>query len=211
MCYRSDPDLRRRTECPRRKLPEFERHGSGHAFPPKLRPAQRYFDMVAKETTATLRQNAIPGVAADFSGIENTVKTNQKDLAGAHCRRAASLRAEAEAPHLPRMRNFSAEFSERVGRLPLVPPFTSTICLPESTQCSFWTPAPPKAQPPCPSFCSRWATDWKLGGLYTKSSSSGATTATGSPPALGTTKQRGNRTTHGSTLDGSQLISLFLS
>ena len=44
---------------------------------------QRYFDMVAKGDAATLRQNANPSLAADFSGIEATVKDHQQDLAGA--------------------------------------------------------------------------------------------------------------------------------
>src|SRR3981081_3918233 len=45
---------------------------------------QRYFDMIAKGDAAALRQNAIPSLASDFSGIENTVKDHQKDLAGSH-------------------------------------------------------------------------------------------------------------------------------
>jgi hypothetical protein len=44
--------------------------------------ALRYFDLVAKGDAATLRQNAIPSVASDFSGIENIVKDNQAALAG---------------------------------------------------------------------------------------------------------------------------------
>ena len=44
---------------------------------------QRYFDMAAKGEVASLRQNAIPSLASDFSGIESTVKGHQQDLAGA--------------------------------------------------------------------------------------------------------------------------------
>ena len=44
---------------------------------------QRYFDMVAKGDVATLRQNAIPSLASDFSVIEGMVKDRQQDLAGA--------------------------------------------------------------------------------------------------------------------------------
>jgi len=44
---------------------------------------QRYFDMAAKGDVASLRQNAIPSLASDFSGIETTVKDRQQDLAGA--------------------------------------------------------------------------------------------------------------------------------
>ena len=45
--------------------------------------AQRYFDMAAKGDAASLRQNAIPSLAADFAGIEGTIKENQPNLAGA--------------------------------------------------------------------------------------------------------------------------------
>lgn len=44
--------------------------------------AQRYFDMAAKADAASMRQNAIPSLAADFSGIEATVKDHQPSLAG---------------------------------------------------------------------------------------------------------------------------------
>src|SRR4029077_7496364 len=45
---------------------------------------QRYFEMITRGDTASLRQNAIPSVAGDFSGIETTVKEHLADLAGAH-------------------------------------------------------------------------------------------------------------------------------
>ena len=43
----------------------------------------RYFSFVAKGDAASLKQNAIPSLAGDFSGIEGTVKDNQAALAGA--------------------------------------------------------------------------------------------------------------------------------
>jgi hypothetical protein len=43
---------------------------------------QHFFDIAAKGDVASLRQNAIPSLAADFSGIETTVKDHQPDLAG---------------------------------------------------------------------------------------------------------------------------------
>jgi len=44
---------------------------------------QRYFDMAAKGDAASLRQNSIPSVASEFSGVENTLKERQPALAGA--------------------------------------------------------------------------------------------------------------------------------
>jgi hypothetical protein len=44
---------------------------------------QRYFGMAAKGDVASLRQNSIPSLASDFSGIETTIKDHQPDLASA--------------------------------------------------------------------------------------------------------------------------------
>jgi len=85
--------------------------------------------MVAKGDTATLRQNAIPGVAADFSGIEKQLRLI-KGSGGGRMPPRASLVLEAEGGRTCRACGiFLRRVSERVGRLPLVPPFTSTICL----------------------------------------------------------------------------------
>lgn len=44
---------------------------------------QRYFGMATKGDAASLRQNSIPGLAADFAGIEATIKDHERDLAAA--------------------------------------------------------------------------------------------------------------------------------
>jgi hypothetical protein len=44
---------------------------------------QRFFEMTSKGDVASLRQNAVPSVASDFSGMEERVKTAQPQLAGA--------------------------------------------------------------------------------------------------------------------------------
>jgi hypothetical protein len=44
--------------------------------------ALRYFEQAVKGDTAALRQNSIPSLAVDFSGIESAVKDNQPGLAG---------------------------------------------------------------------------------------------------------------------------------
>ncbi len=45
--------------------------------------AKRYFDLSAKGDTTSLKQNSIPAVAANFSGIEGAVKEHQAAFAGA--------------------------------------------------------------------------------------------------------------------------------
>src|SRR5258708_5092212 len=44
---------------------------------------QRYYGMAGRGDVTSLRQNSIPSIASDFSGIETTVKDHQQDLAGA--------------------------------------------------------------------------------------------------------------------------------
>lgn len=60
----------------------------------------RYFDMVARGDAASVKQNSIPSVADDFSGIEETIKESQGNLVGAHAtpRPPYLLKAEGTAP-----------------------------------------------------------------------------------------------------------------
>src|SRR5215472_2795667 len=56
----------------------------------------RYFGMVSRGDSASLKQNSIPSVANDFTAIENTIKDNQEALAGATAtpRQPFQLKAE---------------------------------------------------------------------------------------------------------------------
>jgi hypothetical protein len=45
---------------------------------------RRYFDMAARGDSAALKQNAIPALASNFSGIEAAVKDNQPAFAAGH-------------------------------------------------------------------------------------------------------------------------------
>lgn len=62
--------------------------------------ASRYFDMITRGDTASLKQNSIPDVASNFAGIESTVKENQANFAGAHATPQPPflLKAEGNAP-----------------------------------------------------------------------------------------------------------------
>jgi hypothetical protein len=61
---------------------------------------KRYFDMAARGDTVSLKQNAIPSLAADFTGAETAVKDNQASLAAAQAtpRPPFLLKAEGNAP-----------------------------------------------------------------------------------------------------------------
>ncbi|HVM94089.1 MAG TPA: hypothetical protein VMT67_14805 [Terriglobales bacterium] len=62
--------------------------------------AQRYFDMSARGDSASLRQNSIPALAANFSGVEAAVKENTDAFRGARAlaRPPFLLTADASEP-----------------------------------------------------------------------------------------------------------------
>ena len=76
--------------------------------------AQRYSDMAIRGDFASLKQNSIPAVANNFSGIEATVREHQSDLAGAHAtpRTPFLLKAEGTAP-LPKAEFLCGIFDAR--------------------------------------------------------------------------------------------------
>ena len=61
---------------------------------------KRYFDMAAHGDSASLKQNAIPSLASNFSGIETAIKDNQAALSGAQAavRPPFLLAAEGSQP-----------------------------------------------------------------------------------------------------------------
>jgi hypothetical protein len=126
----------------------------------------RYFDMVAKGDTASLRQNSIPAVANNFTGIENTIKENQANLAGAHAtpKPPFLLKAEGTAP-IPKAEFLcgifgasgqttnSAEFV-----IPNLPPGSyGIVTLDVPTAKSAYTVS---------FVLQQQASDWKIGGFY---------------------------------------------
>src|SRR5882672_5613591 len=44
---------------------------------------RQYFDWTSKGDTASIRQNSIPSLAADFGGVEAAVRDNQANFTGA--------------------------------------------------------------------------------------------------------------------------------
>jgi hypothetical protein len=74
---------------------------------PALRTAitnagQRYFEMAVKGDTASLRQNAIPSLAAAFGGIEAAVKSHEPNLAASQAALKTAFLLNADAvPNQP--------------------------------------------------------------------------------------------------------------
>jgi hypothetical protein len=128
--------------------------------------ATRYFDMVSRGDTASLKQNAIPALANNFAGMEGTIKENQSNLSGAHAtpRSPYELKAEGTAP-LARAEFLCGVFGA-AGQtanstefvIPNLPPGTYGVSILDVTT---------QKSPYTVSFVlQQIGTDWKLGGLF---------------------------------------------
>ena len=128
----------------------------------------RYFAMVARGDSASLKQNSIPAVASDFTAIEGTIKDNQEALAGATAtpRPPFLLKAEGTAP-IPKadflcgvfgstgQTKDSAEFT-----IPNLPPGTYGIVILD---------VPTQKTAFMVSFIlEQQGTDWKVAGFYVR-------------------------------------------
>lgn len=130
--------------------------------------AQHDFELAAKADTASLRQNAISSLAANFTPIENTVKDHQANLTGAQAtlKSVFLLEADGTAP-LPRAEFYCGIFGKN-GQTPgsaifdfnNLPPGKYAVALLEATSA--------KGKTDFSVILQQEGTDWKLGGLYVK-------------------------------------------
>jgi hypothetical protein len=121
-----------------------------------------------------MRQNAIPSLAGNFSGIETAVKDNQANLSGAQAvpRPPFLLKAEGKAPieraeFLCGVFNKSGQTSDSaVFVIPNLPPGNYAVVILDV--------AGSKGPYTVSFVLQQQATDWKLGGFYAKPSQVGA-------------------------------------
>jgi hypothetical protein len=132
-----------------------------------------YFDLVSKGDAASLRQNAIPSLASDFSAIESTIKTNQATLVGAKAtaRPPFVLEAEGTAP-IPRAEFFCGVFGSKgqtadsaVFYLNNLPPGKYGVVILDA--------ATPKGPYTVSFIVQQLSADWKFGGLYIRDTQAG--------------------------------------
>jgi len=135
-----------------------------------LSSGQRYFEFIAKGDAASLRQNAILGLASDFSGIENVVKDNQAALAGAKAaaRPPFVLNAEGTAP-IPRAEFFCGVFGS-TGQTADSAIFTLGNLPPGKYAAVIMDVSASKGSYSVSLILQQIGSDWKLGGLYIKAS-----------------------------------------
>lgn len=132
----------------------------------------RYFDMIARGDAASLRQNAIPSLASDFSGIEGTVKENQPALAGAKgsARLPFLLEANGTAP-IPRAEFFCGVFGAS-GQTKDSAAFSINGLSPGKYGVVIMDAPSSKGAYTVSLILQQIGSDWKVGGLYIKSSQS---------------------------------------
>ncbi len=129
---------------------------------------QRYYDMIAHGDVTSLQQNAIPSVASDFTGIANTVKDHEKDLAGTHgTPRPAFLLNAPGTTALPHAEFFCGVFGKSgqtansaVFYLNNLPPGKYGVVIMDANSTKIPTAVSLVLQ--------QEGTNWKLGGLYIK-------------------------------------------
>lgn len=128
---------------------------------------QRYFDMAVKGDAASLRQNAIPSLASDFSAVENSVKDHQQDLAGAQATVKAIFLLDGSTP-VAHAEFYCGVFgkngqtaSSAVFYLDNLPAGKYGVALLDATSA--------KGRIMVSFILQQTGTDWKLGGLYMKS------------------------------------------
>jgi hypothetical protein len=130
--------------------------------------AQRYFTMAVGGDTASLRQNAIPSLANDFSGIEGLVKARQPDLTGGQpaVRGLFLLDEQGVAPD-PHAEFYCGVFGKN-GQTPTSAAFYLDNLPPGKYGVFVSDVTSPKGQTYFSVILQQSGTDWKLGGLYIK-------------------------------------------
>ncbi len=129
---------------------------------------QRYFDFIAKGDAASLRQNAIPSLTAEFSAVENTVKNNQPALAGSTgmARPPFLLEVDGSSP-IPRAEFYCGVFGKN-GQTSDSAAFYLNNLPPGKYAVDIFDAPSPKGAYTVSFILQQTGSDWKLGGLYIK-------------------------------------------
>jgi hypothetical protein len=130
---------------------------------------QRYFGLLAKGDTASLKQNAIASLASDFSAVENTAKSHQDELAGAQATPRPVFELEADGPSpKPHSEFYCGVFGKNgqtsgsaIFYLDNLPPGKYAVIILDTTSA--------KGKTTSSMILQQAGTDWKLGGLFVKS------------------------------------------
>jgi hypothetical protein len=130
----------------------------------------RYYDMAAKGDAAALRQNSIASLAADFAGVESSVKDHQQNLSGAQAVVKSIFLLETQEGAAQPHAEFDCGIFGKSGQtanssvfyLDNLPPGKYAVVLFDATGA--------KAKENLSLILQQVSTDWKVGGLYIQAS-----------------------------------------
>ncbi len=130
--------------------------------------AQRYFDMAGRGDVASLRQNSIPSLAADFAALEATIKDNQPNLTGAQSTVKSSflLDAAGSAP-IPNEEFYCGVFGKN-GQTANSAAFYLNNLPPGKYAAVVLEGNSAKGRTMFSEILQQIGSDWKLAGLYIK-------------------------------------------
>jgi hypothetical protein len=127
---------------------------------------QRYFDMAARGDTASLRQNAVASLAADFSGIETAIKDHEKDLAAAKTTLKSLFVLEVDGSGPLAHGEFYCGIFGKNGQTATSAVFYLDNLQPGKYAVVILDATSPKTRNSFTLILERAGNDWKLGGLY---------------------------------------------
>jgi hypothetical protein len=133
---------------------------------------RQYFDWTAKGDTATVRQNAIPSLAADFGGVEAAVRDNQANFSGAQSKLRPLFLLQADGKETIARAEFLCGVFGKGGQtgssavfvIPNLPPGDYAVVIMDVAA---------KTPTTLSLVLQKVATDWKLGGYYARPSEVG--------------------------------------
>ncbi len=128
---------------------------------------RQYFDWTVKGDVASIRQNAIPSVGADFGGIEAAVKESQANFAGAQATPRAPFLLKAEGKEPLARAEFLCGVFGRTGQtansavivIPNLPPGEYGVVILDVAAKTPYTLS---------LVLQKIGNDWKLGGYYAR-------------------------------------------
>jgi hypothetical protein len=130
--------------------------------------AKRFFDMASRGDAAGLKQNAIPGLASSFGGIETAVRDNQENIAGAQPTVRPPFELKQEGDSADQRAEFLCGVFGKSGQTAdsavfVIPNLPSGIYAAATVDATT-----AKGAYSVTFILQQMGTDWKLGGLYYK-------------------------------------------
>lgn len=129
--------------------------------------AKQYFDWTEKGDTASIKQNSIPSVAADFGGIESAVKDGQTQFAGGQATARPPFLLHAEGSESSARVEFLCGVFGKAGQtsnsavfvIPNLPPGDYAVTIMDVAA---------KSPSTLSLVLQKMGNDWKLGGYYAR-------------------------------------------